>query len=339
MGDTSRANQAWLKRALGIFAYYAKWIQDFSTKVRPLASAKKFPLDKEALQAFSLLKLELERTTLYSVDENLPFEVECDASEVAISAVLNQGGRPVALMSKALQGSETRYHIVEKEVMAIIEAVRKWSHFLSRQQFDLITDQRSVPFMFDNQKHTDQEYQDPGVKDGTHCLQLYRTLSPWNIIRVYGSQNLPHTKRSCYESNYPISPYRQWTSGTAQRYYMEGNPAGPEVAGPTRSTLGIIELLDVNPTYANIRHQDGRESTVSVRDLAPYPKRLVNYSPAGNQESSSTSSPEVVHTAIFPDIPENTELHQEADVETNASTPLVWRSTHVSKALDRYGWD
>ena len=39
-----------------------------------------------------------------------------------------------------------------------------------------------------------------------------------------------------------------------------------------------VELLDVNPTYANIRHQDGRESTVSVRDLAPYPEGQVNHS-------------------------------------------------------------
>lgn len=89
-----------------MFAYYAKWITDFSDKIQPLARAKKFPLDKEALQAFSLLEQELKRATLYSVDENLPIEVECDASEVAISAALNQGGRPVAFMSRTLQGSE-----------------------------------------------------------------------------------------------------------------------------------------------------------------------------------------------------------------------------------------
>ena len=33
-----------------------------------------------------------------------------------------------------------------------------------------------------------------------------------------------------------------------------------------------IELVDVNPMYANIRYQDGRESTVSVRDLARCPE-------------------------------------------------------------------
>ena len=148
------SNLGSLKRTLGMFAYYARWIQDFSSKVQPLAKSKKFPLNEEALQAFDLLKKELEAATLHSVDETLPFEVECDASEVAISAVLNQGGRPVAFMSRTLQGSEVHYHIVEKEAMAIIEAVRKWSHFLGRRHFDIVTDQRSVSFMFDNRRRT-----------------------------------------------------------------------------------------------------------------------------------------------------------------------------------------
>ena len=70
--------------------------------------------------------------------------VECDASDVAISASLNQNGRPVAFLSKMLSGAERNYPAVEKEALSIIEFVRKWSHLLSLQPFILITDQRSV---------------------------------------------------------------------------------------------------------------------------------------------------------------------------------------------------
>lgn len=143
-----------LRRALGMFAYYAKWISNFSDKIKPLVNTKTFPLDESALAAFTLIKHQLEIATLQSIDENLPFVVECDASEVAISAVLNQGGRPVAFMSRTLQGSEVHHPPVEKEATAIIEAVRKWSHFLARRHFTLITDQRSVAFMLDNRKRT-----------------------------------------------------------------------------------------------------------------------------------------------------------------------------------------
>ena len=147
-------NQKALKRVLGLFAYYAKWIFQFSDKIQSLKQTTKFPLDDTALNDFNALKKEIEKAVLLSIDENLPFVVECDASDVAISATLNQNGRPVAFMSRTFQGSEVHYPAVEKEATAIVEAVRKWSHLLSRQHFTLITDQRSVAFMLDNRKRT-----------------------------------------------------------------------------------------------------------------------------------------------------------------------------------------
>ena len=54
-----------------MFAYYSKWLQDFSDKLQPLATATRFPLDKKALDAFNLLKRELEEATLHIIDENL----------------------------------------------------------------------------------------------------------------------------------------------------------------------------------------------------------------------------------------------------------------------------
>jgi len=123
-------SQPSLRRALGMFAYYAKWIPNFSNKIQPLINTTTFPLNPTALNAFRLVKKELETATLQAIDESLPFVVECDASEVAVSATLNQGGRPVAVMSRTLQISELCYPAVGKEATAVIEAVCKWSHLL-----------------------------------------------------------------------------------------------------------------------------------------------------------------------------------------------------------------
>ncbi|XP_046863329.1 uncharacterized protein LOC124457082 [Xenia sp. Carnegie-2017] len=147
-------NSKSLKRVIGMFAYYAKWIPNYSDKVQPLLQATSFPLDGDALNAFTMLKEELQKASLHSIDESLPFVVETDASETALSATINQGGRPVAFMSKTLQGSQLHYPAVEKEAMAIIEAVRKWQHFLANRHFTLKTDQQSVAFMFDNRRCT-----------------------------------------------------------------------------------------------------------------------------------------------------------------------------------------
>ena len=57
-------------------------------------------------------------------------------------------------MSRTLQGSEIYYPAFKKEATAIIDAVRKWSHLLSRNAFTLITDQRSVSFMLDSRRCT-----------------------------------------------------------------------------------------------------------------------------------------------------------------------------------------
>ena len=95
-----------------MFAYYGKWIPNFSDRIQPLVNSKLFPISATALAAFNHLKKQLLDATLSSVDEEMPFVVECDASDVAVSAVLNQGRRPVAFMSRTLQGSEVHYPAV-----------------------------------------------------------------------------------------------------------------------------------------------------------------------------------------------------------------------------------
>jgi len=81
----------------------------------------------------------------------MPFAVGCDTSDVAVSATLNQEGHPVAFVSRFLHGSEMHYPAIEKGTTAVIEAVRKWSHFLRRQHFTLITDQRWHSCLIENE--------------------------------------------------------------------------------------------------------------------------------------------------------------------------------------------
>ena len=50
--------------------------------------------------------------------------------KVAISATLNQIGRPVTFMSRKFEMHELRYSSVENEATTIIKAVRKWEHLL-----------------------------------------------------------------------------------------------------------------------------------------------------------------------------------------------------------------
>ena len=58
----------------------------------------------------------------------------------------------MAFFSRTLHGSELRHSSVEKEAQAIVEAVCHWRHYLAGRRFTLLTDQRSVAFMFDNKQ-------------------------------------------------------------------------------------------------------------------------------------------------------------------------------------------
>ncbi|KFD62789.1 hypothetical protein M514_25069 [Trichuris suis] len=174
-----------LQRALGLFAYYAQWILDYSNKVRPLVGVTSFPLTDEAENAFQLLKANIENSVVHAIDESLPFELETDASEVAIAAVLNQLGKPVAFFSRTLLPHEKRYPAIEKEAQAIIEAVRHWQHYLIGRRFTIKTDQRCVSFMFDR-RHRSKIKNDKIMRWRTElsCLD-------YDIVCRPGRENIP----------------------------------------------------------------------------------------------------------------------------------------------------
>ena len=78
-------------------AYYACWIENFSTKVSPLTDIETFPLTNKAVSAFETLRSNLSSACLHCINDEKPFTVECDASDLTIGEALNQNGRPVAL--------------------------------------------------------------------------------------------------------------------------------------------------------------------------------------------------------------------------------------------------
>ena len=178
-----------LQRMVGLFAYYARWILNYSLKVRPLIKVSQFPLiDKTVVTAIEGLKHDLANATLHPIDDSLPLTVETDASDFAVAATLNQDGRPVAFHSRTLSSSEQRHSAVEKEAYAVVEALNKWRHLLIGRHFTLVTDQKSVSYMLDT-KHANK------IKN-EKILRWRTELAPFSytILHQPGRENVgPHS--------------------------------------------------------------------------------------------------------------------------------------------------
>ena len=174
-----------LRRVLGFFSHYSPWIRHYSEKIRPLTTASTFPISREAQLAFESLKKDVAESVVSAIDEDVPFDVETDASDYAIAATLNQNGRPVAFFSRTLHGPEVSHASVEKEAKAIIEAIRHWRHYLTGRHFTITTDQRSVAYMFDNKQK--------GKIKNDKIMRWRTELSCYRFDIVYrpGSENIP----------------------------------------------------------------------------------------------------------------------------------------------------
>ena len=144
-------NMKSLGRLRGMLAYYARWIRNFSGKIEPLVKAT-LPLNEMAVSSIRELIKELGNSVRAPINYDKPFVVETDASKHSISGTLSQEGRPVSFFSRTLNKSEISHSIIEKESYAIIESIRRWHHLLKIMPFKIITDQRSVSFIFDD-KH------------------------------------------------------------------------------------------------------------------------------------------------------------------------------------------
>ena len=98
-----------LKKCVDLCGYYARWIRNYSSKIKPLIPEKIIlPLNDKPMKAFNTLRQDLLNACLGCINDKEPFMVECDASNFAIAAVLNQGGRPVAFMPRTLNSSECK---------------------------------------------------------------------------------------------------------------------------------------------------------------------------------------------------------------------------------------
>ena len=124
---------------LGFVGYLNKFIENLAELAEPIRAVcrKKcqFIWEKPQADAFAKIKQAVvEAPTLALYDPNSDVVVSADSSAHSLGAVLLQRERPVEFIAKSLTETQQRYSQIEKELLAILFAVKRFRYYLFGQK-------------------------------------------------------------------------------------------------------------------------------------------------------------------------------------------------------------
>ena len=143
---------------IGFCNFYRKFIPHFSAIVRPLIDLTKkgilFNWGKEQDKAFVKLKeMFLSAPVIKMPDTTKPFFVMTDASLTAFRGILMQKDsngdlHPCAYHSATFSPAERNYDIYDRELLAVIQALKEWRHYLTSTEHPVtvITDHKNLGY-------------------------------------------------------------------------------------------------------------------------------------------------------------------------------------------------
>ena len=75
------------------------------------------------------------------------FQVETDASRKTMGVALSQEQRPVTYFSENLNEAKQNYSSYDKELYVVVQALKKWRHYLMPREFILYSDNHALQFI------------------------------------------------------------------------------------------------------------------------------------------------------------------------------------------------
>ena len=154
-----------LRAFLGLANYYRRFVRNYSLLTLPLTRMLKKGMAVEfggvELEAFQAVKDALTSTPVLAVaDPHLGYRIVTDASDFAIGAILLQdqghGWQPIAYESRKLQPAELRRNVYEKEMLAVLHALKAWRCYVEGRPIELVTDHESLKWLL-TQKELDRQ--------------------------------------------------------------------------------------------------------------------------------------------------------------------------------------
>jgi ribosomal protein L31 len=136
---------------LGLANYFCKLISHYSEVAAPLTNLTKkshvWAWTGKCQDAFEKLKhLLTEAPLLRTLDESKTYRVVTDASDIRLGGVLLLEGHLIADESRKLNSAEQNYTTTEREMLAVVHALRVWRCYLEGVYFEVEMDHKCNTF-------------------------------------------------------------------------------------------------------------------------------------------------------------------------------------------------
>ena len=146
-------NDAEARSFLGLCGYYAKFIPDYAEVSKPMreASNRKGTIEwtTELTRSFDMLKRSLASPPVLTLPTfNGTFRLYTDACNSSVGAVLTEVAegeeKVVAYESKVLSRQQRRWPTYDKELWAVVHAIRRFQQYIMGARFQVITDHKPL---------------------------------------------------------------------------------------------------------------------------------------------------------------------------------------------------